>query len=201
MNQQQALRLIRLARLAITSRFKGVSQLMQKAELDAKKIKELNEHKGVFVTLLEWPSQQLRGCVGFIYTALPLFMSVQEAAKSAAFNDPRFMALTEKEIDKVIVEISVLSNIKLIEDKSNVMKKIKIGKHGLIVEKGFNSGLLLPQVATEYGWDAKTFVEQTCIKAGLRKDAWKNHETKIYTFEAEVFREKRPNDGVEKSLK
>lgn len=208
MDPQHASRLIRLARLAIASEFKDMKQQLEQAELDARKIKELNEHNGIFVTLLKVKSKELQGCVGFIYTALPLYKSVQEAAKSAAFHDLRFTPLVKDELSNIVIEISILTKPRLIKDKGksmdkklskDVKQKIKIGRDGLIVEKGFNSGLLLPQVAVEYSWDVKTFLEQTCWKAGLSKGGWKDSETKIYTFEAEVFREKTPRGSLERT--
>ena len=138
---------------------------------------------GVFVSLHK--NQELRGCIGYVRGIKPLKEAVQEMAVSAAFEDPRFPPVEQQELEDLEIEISVLSPLKSVTD----MKVIEIGRHGLIVEKGIHRGLLLPQVATQYNWDAKTFIEQTCIKAGLPADAWKEKDTRIQIFSAEVFSE------------
>jgi AmmeMemoRadiSam system protein A len=104
-------------------------------------------------------------------------------AAAAAFNDPRFESLTTKELKDVELEISVLTPLQRIRD----LKEIEVGKHGLYIKKGFYSGLLLPQVATEYNWDRLTFLEETCRKAGLPRHAWKEKDTEIYLFSADIF--------------
>ena len=144
----------------------------------------LTENSGAFVTIKK--HQQLRGCIGYIIAAKPLYETVKEVAKSAALNDPRFTALSEEELKDIDLEISVLTPLK----RSHNVEEIVVGKHGLYMRRGFNSGILLPQVPTEYGWDRETFLEHTCMKAGLPKDAWKDKSTEIYTFTAEVFSEK-----------
>jgi AmmeMemoRadiSam system protein A len=104
-------------------------------------------------------------------------------AIQAAFHDPRFDPVTERELPDLEIEISVLTPMKRIKD----VEEIEVGKHGILIERGFHSGLLLPQVATEYGWGRKTFLERCCLKAGLPEDAWKDEDTRICTFSAEVF--------------
>ena len=141
----------------------------------------LKEKTGVFVTLKK--RGHLRGCIGYTRGVKPLYKIVGEMAVAAAFHDPRFNPVTEAELSDLEIEISVLTPMKRIKD----VEEIEVGKHGLLIEKGFNSGLLLPQVATEYGWDRKTFLEHTCLKAGLPRDAWKDGKTSICTFSAEVF--------------
>ena len=141
----------------------------------------LMEMKGAFVTLKK--DGQLRGCIGHIKGVKPLYKVVGEMAVAAAFHDPRFNPVREAELPDLEIEISVLTPMKRIKD----IEEIEVGKHGILVEKGFQSGLLLPQVATEYGWDRKTFLEHTCRKAGLATDAWKDKDTRICTFCAEVF--------------
>lgn len=138
---------------------------------------------GLFVTL--YKSQQLRGCIGYVEGIKPLQNAVAEMSVSAAFEDPRFPPVDKDEVKDIVIEISVLSPLETISDTT----EIEIGKHGLIIEKGFMRGLLLPQVATEYDWDVLTFLEQTCQKAGLPTDAWKDKETKIQIFSAEIFSE------------
>jgi AmmeMemoRadiSam system protein A len=140
----------------------------------------LREKRGTFVTL--W-MEELRGCIGFPYPVKPLAEAVQEAAISAAFQDPRFPPVRTEELTHIEIEISVLTVPKTIE-----ASQIQVGVHGLIVSRGNRSGLLLPQVAMEYHWDAKTFLEQTCVKAGLPPEAWKE-KINLYAFEAQVFSE------------
>ena len=104
-------------------------------------------------------------------------------ARAAAFDDPRFSPVTNAEWHQIDIEVSVLTPLEPVLETST----IQTGVHGLYIRKGLHSGLLLPQVATEYGWDRETFLEQTCRKAGLHKDAWKEMETEIYCFRAQVF--------------
>ena len=141
----------------------------------------LSEKRGAFVSLHK--KGQLRGCIGNIRGNRPLFQTVAEMAAEAAFNDPRFPPVSEKELKDLDIEISAMTPLKQIDN----VEEIEVGKHGIYIEKGFLSGLLLPQVATEYGWDRTTFLEHTCHKAGLQKDAWKEKDTRIQIFSADVF--------------
>jgi AmmeMemoRadiSam system protein B/AmmeMemoRadiSam system protein A len=141
----------------------------------------LMEKKGAFVTLKK--GGQLRGCIGHIKGINPLYKIVREMAVAAAFHDPRFNPVTKAELPDLEIEISVLTPMKRIKD----IEEIEIGKHGILMEKGPYSGLLLPQVATEYGWDRKTFLEHTCLKAGLATDAWKDKDVVISIFSADIF--------------
>lgn len=138
---------------------------------------------GAFVTLEIDGS--LRGCIGYIKAIMPLYETISEGAVNAATHDPRFPAITKDELEKVDIEISVLSPLKEIDDP----KKVQVGKHGLYMRKGVHSGLLLPQVATDQGWNRKQFLEGTCRKAGLPRDAWESSDTEIYVFTAEIFSE------------
>ena len=142
---------------------------------------KLGEQWGAFVTLTK--SGQLRGCIGNIVGTKPLITTVAEMARAAALEDPRFPRVTPAELPSLDFEISVLTPIRKVNDIS----EIKVGRDGIIISRGFNRGLLLPQVATEYGWDLDTFLEHTCIKAGLPRDAWKQKGTIIEAFSAEVF--------------
>jgi AmmeMemoRadiSam system protein A len=141
----------------------------------------LKEKYGVFVTLKK--RGDLRGCIGYVEGIKPLQEAVCDMAISAAFHDPRFPAVTEKELKDLEVEISVMSPLKEITSTDEIV----IGTHGLVIEKSFNRGLLLPQVATEYNWDRETFLAHTCLKAGLPKEAWQDKDTKILIFAANVF--------------
>lgn len=141
----------------------------------------LNENRGAFVSLHRHGN--LRGCIGYIRAEKPLYKTIQEMALAAAFNDPRFDALSQQEIDDLDIEISVLTPLRQIAD----INEIEVGKHGLMIINGYYSGLLLPQVATQYGWNRETFLEYTCMKAGLAVDAWKDKNSKIFIFSADVF--------------
>jgi len=141
----------------------------------------LKEKRGAFVTLKK--RGNLRGCIGCINAVKPLWETVQEMALAAAFNDPRFPSLKPEELKELTFEISVLSPLQRVQD----IREIQVGKHGLYIVYGHNSGLLLPQVASEYGWDRETFLKETCRKAGLQTHAWQDKETEIYIFSADYF--------------
>lgn len=141
----------------------------------------LKEKRGAFVTLHK--KGALRGCIGYIQTQHPLYKTVQEMAIAAAFSDPRFDPLRPEEFPEVDLEISVLTPFRQISD----IEEIEVGKHGLMIVKENRSGLLLPQVATEYNWDKETFLQHTCTKAGLEPLAWKDKETQLYIFSADIF--------------
>jgi AmmeMemoRadiSam system protein B/AmmeMemoRadiSam system protein A len=145
--------------------------------------KDLSLDRGAFVTLTI--GGQLRGCIGYTSPFQPLYNTVCDVAYQAALNDPRFPAVSEKELPELNYEISVLSPLRKVTD----INKIEIGKHGLLIKKGRFEGLLLPQVASDYKWDRETFLQQTCHKAGLPADAWKDKETDIFYFSALVFGE------------
>jgi AmmeMemoRadiSam system protein A len=142
----------------------------------------LSEPRGVFVTLML--QGQLRGCVGQIAAMNPLVEAVAQSAVSAAFSDPRFPPVTSAELPLLHIEISVLSPMQRIAPE-----EVRIGVHGLMVCCGARRGLLLPQVATEFGWGVGVFLEQTCRKAGLPGDAWQQPGTELYGFTAEKFGE------------
>lgn len=182
LTQAQGQKLISLARHAIETVF-------SKTDLKLDDYKEFSEEQGVFVTLNK--DDGLRGCIGFSEPIYPLYKAVVRAARAAAFEDPRFDPLEEEELKEIKIEISVLTKPELIEAKSekDYVNNIKIGKDGLFVHSGAFSGLLLPQVATEYNWDAETFLRQTCIKAGLSMDGWRSLRYKIYKFQAQIFKE------------
>jgi len=142
----------------------------------------LAEQRGVFVTLKKHGN--LRGCIGYIEPIKPLYLAVAEMAVSAGMRDPRFSPVQEGELPDIAIEISVLSLLKQVEGAGD----IEVGRDGIYIVKDFYSGVLLPQVATEYNWDSETFLEETCLKAGLPTDAWQKG-AKVYTFSAEIFGE------------
>jgi MEMO1 family protein len=141
------------------------------------------EQRGIFVTLKKRGS--LRGCIGYLTGVKPLAMAVLDNSYNAAFRDPRFEPLAADELKDITIEISVLTDPETVSS----VDEITVGRDGIIIERGYNRGLLLPQVATEQGWDRNTFLEQACMKAGLRPGAWKEADTKIMKFRAEVFGE------------
>jgi len=141
----------------------------------------LKENRGAFVSLHK--KGQLRGCIGNIQPTRPLHQVVEEMAAAAAFDDSRFDPLTLQELRDIELEISVLTPLQRVKD----IQEIEVGKHGLYIKKGSFSGLLLPQVATAYNWDRLTFLQETCRKAGLPQNAWKDKDTEIYLFSADIF--------------
>ncbi|MCX6649552.1 MAG: TIGR00296 family protein [Candidatus Bathyarchaeota archaeon] len=157
---------------------------------------------GVFVTLnsLRGGEKQLRGCIGYPYPIKPLAEAVNDMAEAAAFEDPRFPRLTKKELGEIIIEVSVLTPPEAIkvEKPEQYPSCVKVGEHGLIAKRGGRSGLLLPQVATEWGWDSEEFLSQCCIKAGLAPDSWLLPGTQISSFKAIIFAEKTPGGEVER---
>jgi hypothetical protein len=160
----------------------------------------LSEKRGVFVTLnaLGGGHERLRGCIGFPYPEKKLGEAVQEAAIAAASEDPRFRPVRLEELDSIVVEVSVLTPPTPLEAarRADVQKIVRIGQDGLIVSRSYHSGLLLPQVATEFGFDQQEFLSQACVKAGLMPDAWLDRETRLQVFQAEVFAERRPRGEV-----
>lgn len=180
LNIQQRQTLLRIAREAIAGAFDG-----RRAHVDLDAFDEpLRRPAGAFVTL-NTADGDLRGCIGSIHPVAPLCHAVVQSAVNAAFRDPRFHPLTRDELAGIHLEISVMGPI----EPLTAIDRIEVGRHGLIVSRGHHAGLLLPQVATEYGWDRETFLCQTCVKAGLPRDAWRSPGTKIEHFAAEVFGE------------
>ena len=145
---------------------------------------QLVSKRGLFVTLTK--GGELRGCIGRVESRDPLFRLVAEMARAAALDDPRFSPLTVAELPKIEIEISVLSPLEPLED----VKTIEIGRDGLMVRRGFASGLLLPQVASNHRWSREEFLSQVCIKAGPGREAWREKRTEFFSFTAEVFSEK-----------
>jgi uncharacterized protein (TIGR00296 family) len=149
---------------------------------------------GVFVTLNK--DGNLRGCIGY---PLPqnLQVGLPEAAIAAATGDPRFPPVTPDELDKITFEVTILTPpVELKVDPTQLPNVIKVGRDGLIVRRGFKSGLLLPQVPVEYGWNETEFLEHTCQKAGLPKDSWKDGNTSVSSFEGIIFCEDAPKGRV-----
>jgi MEMO1 family protein len=167
-------KLHRIAREAIASQLDGREYLMEPDE-------ELDYKRGAFVTLKI--DGELRGCIGQVRARDALHKVIADMAVAAAFDDPRFPTLTKEEYGRLEYEISVLTPLEKVKDLS----EIKVGRDGLMIRLDMHSGLLLPQVASEYGWTTREFLEQTCLKAGLPKESYKDRYAEIYRFSAEVF--------------
>ncbi len=176
LNKTEQKIILSLAEEAVASAVNG-----KKPEIPGNLPDIATEKRGAFVTLNK--GGQLRGCIGYILPVMPLYETIIEVGKSAALRDPRFNSVQPAELNDIDVEVSVLTVPHKIDDVS----EIEVGKHGIIIKKGYSQGLLLPQVATDYGWDRETFLMHTCRKAGLPMDAWKDDETEIKIFSAQVF--------------
>ncbi|MEM4260054.1 MAG: AmmeMemoRadiSam system protein A [Candidatus Woesearchaeota archaeon] len=182
MHNQDKKLLLELAR-------KSIETVFTKKQLDLDKYEHINQKSGCFVTLKLY--NNLRGCIGYVEPIYPLYRLIANAAVNAAFRDPRFPELKHEELEKIKIEISVLTKPEQISVNNPIeyLKKISIGKDGLIIKGIYGSGLLLPQVATEYNMDVKEFLECLSQKAGLDKNAWMNPKNKIFKFRAEIFSE------------
>jgi AmmeMemoRadiSam system protein B/AmmeMemoRadiSam system protein A len=176
LNEDEKKTLHQIAKTVIENKAKGKAVPDFKVESPT-----LKENRGAFVTIHK--RGQLRGCIGYIEGQGPLHKTIERMAEAAAFKDPRFTPVKENELPELELEISVLTPLKRITD----VNEIQVGKHGIYIVKGMWAGLLLPQVATEYGWDRQTFLEHTCQKAGLPSNAWKEKDTEIYIFSADIF--------------
>lgn len=177
---------------------KTVENYSNNKKLEIKETK-FKEKRGVFVSIHTFPDHKLRGCIGYPYPILILGEAIQRASISAAFQDPRFSALIQDELKRVVFELSILTVPRIIDvkDHKDYLKKIVIGKDGLIIEHGvLYKGLLLPQVAIQYNWDVETFLEHLCMKAGLMADMWLDSRTKIYKFQTQIFAEREPNGEI-----
>ena len=179
--------LLALARRSISTFLKTSQELaLNPGEIEKiSKNSVLRRNLGCFVTLKK--NDELRGCIGLIQAESPLYLNIIDYANNAAFKDPRFDPLKEDELDSIHLEISVMGPVEPLEH--NHLEQIEVGRHGLIVKQGFHQGLLLPQVPIEWNWDRTTFLEQTCLKAGLPRNAYLDQKTEIYYFTATVFGE------------
>jgi uncharacterized protein len=164
--------------------------------------KKLFEQCGVFVTInsVRDGEKALRGCIGYPCPTSPLVQAVIDSAINAATQDPRFEPLSLDELNRVVFEVSVLTPPESVEvqNPKEYLKKIKVGEDGLIVERGYYKGLLLPQVPVEWGWCEEEFLCQCCVKAGLPPDSWLTKNAKIYKFHAIIFEEEAPNGEVKR---
>jgi len=188
--------LVNLARQTVTGYLKKGKVLQVPESVSTK----LMEPCGVFVTLNSFHNgaKMLRGCIGLPYPTTPLVQAVIEAALSAATRDPRFPPVALEELDQITFEVSVLTppeRVK-VEKPTDYPSKIKVGQDGLIVEKSYCKGLLLPQVPVELNWNEEEFLCQCSMKAGLSPDSWLLTDTKIYRFQAIIFEEALPKGQI-----
>lgn len=196
LTQKEGEFLISLARNTVKQYLSNGKQMKTPVETPPK----LLEKCGVFVTINTFKNgeKSLRGCIGYPYPISPLVEAVIDSAINAATQDPRFQPMTKDELDRVVFEVSVLTPPQPVEvtNPKGYVKKIKVGQDGLIIERGYHKGLLLPQVPVEWDWDEEEFLCQCCMKAGLPPDSWLTKETKIYKFKAIIFEEETPNGKV-----
>ncbi|NQV39658.1 MAG: TIGR00296 family protein [Nitrosopumilus sp.] len=183
--------LVKMARKAVSEILRSNSKISD-VTFDSK----FDFSSGIFVTLNK--QNLLRGCIGFPLPVKKLSEGLIDAAISAATQDTRFNPVTIDELDEIVFEVTVLTppvEIK-VKQPSEYLTEIKVGRDGLIVENSYTSGLLLPQVPAEYGWNVEEFLKYTCQKAGLEKDAWKDKNTKISRFQGVIFKEETPNGNI-----
>ena len=191
---QEGKELVKLARTSVESFVKN-RKLVTSIDHNRKK-------SGVFVTIYHLNEQNkqknLRGCMGYVLPSKNIHDSVIDAAINAATQDPRFIAIREKELDEVIFEVSILTKpIRiLVEDANLSLRKIVIGRDGLMLESRYGSGLFLPQVPVEQKWDIREYLTNLCYKAGAPSDAWLLSDSNLYTFRSNIFREKLPNSEI-----
>ena len=172
--------LLKIARDAVTTELSG-----KKYDVADPGSIHLRAKSGAFVTI-HGAGGELRGCIGLMQANIPLYETVSEMALEAAFGDPRFDRVRSEELPDLKFEISVLSPFRKIKDP----KEIKLGKHGVMVKQGFNSGVFLPRVAAETGWSLEEFMNHLCAgKAGIDPESWKNGTAEIYVFEADIISE------------
>mgnify|MGYP000273673691 FL=1 len=177
--------LIKIARMAVTEFLSNGKRM----KLESEDEKKFSFNSGVFVTLNN--ADGLRGCIGFPMPDKKLSHGIIDAAIAAATEDPRFSPVKANELNDIVFEVTVLTPpVEItVNDPMEYLEKIKVGRDGLIISNSFSSGLLLPQVPVEYGWNVEEFLQHTCEKAGLEKNVWKNEKVKIEKFEGIVYKE------------
>ena len=187
--------LVKMARNSVTEYLQNNTRINNK-EFNSR----FNIDSGIFVTITK--ENSLRGCIGYPLPIKKLSNAVIDSAIAAATEDPRFSPINPTELNNLIFEITVLTppieiNVEKYEDYLSI---IKVGRDGLIVENKQCSGLLLPQVPKEYGWNIEEFLSHTSEKAGLEKNAWKDHDTKVSRFEGIIFKEESPNGKIVRGI-
>jgi len=184
--------LVKTARKAVTEFLSNGNRIKLESDIEEK----FSFNSGVFVTLNN--PGGLRGCIGFPMPEKKLSHAIIEGAIAAATEDPRFPSVKTNELNDIVFEVTVLTPPVEIDvsDPTEYLEKIKVGRDGLIIRHSFSSGLLLPQVPVEYGWNVEEFLQHTCEKAGLARDTWKNESVKIEKFEGIIFKEETPNGVI-----
>ena len=184
--------LVKTARKAVTEFLSNGNRMKLESDIGEK----FSFNSGVFVTLNN--PDGLRGCIGFPMPEKKLSHAIIEGAIAAATEDPRFPSVKTNELNDIVFEVTVLTPPVEIDvsDPMEYLEKIKVGRDGLIIKHSFSSGLLLPQVPVEYGWNVEEFLQHTCEKAGLARDTWKNENVKIEKFEGIIFKEETPNGVI-----
>lgn len=198
LSQQEGEFIVKLARRAVEEYIRNGKVISLTKDVSQK----LLEKCGVFVTInsVRGGDKELKGCIGYPYPTTMLAQAVIESAINSATQDPRFSPLSSKELDRVVFEVSVLTPPELVktDNPKKYLSHIKVGKDGLIIERGGSKGLLLPQVPVEWQWDEEEFLCQCCIKAGLPPDNWLLKNTKIYKFQAIIFEEETPGGQIKR---
>jgi len=196
LTDQEGKFLIQLARKTVTQYLENGKIQKPPKETPQK----LFEQCGVFVTIssIRNGEKALRGCIGYPYPTSPLVEAVIDSAINAATQDPRFEPITSDELGGVVFEVSVLTPPEpvQVDNPKDYISKIKVGEDGLIIERGYRKGLLLPQVPIEWGWCEEEFLCQCCIKAGLPPDSWLTKDAKISKFKAIIFEEQTPKGEI-----
>ena len=184
--------LVKTARKAVTQFLSNGNRMKLESDLEEK----FSFNSGVFVTLNN--PDGLRGCIGFPMPEKKLSHAIIEGAIAAATEDPRFPSVKTNELNDITFEVTVLTPPMeiIVTEPTEYLEKIKVGRDGLIIKHSFSSGLLLPQVPVEYGWNVEEFLQHTCEKAGLARDTWKNENVKIEKFEGIIFKEETPNGVI-----
>ncbi len=184
--------LVKTARKAVTEFLSNGNRIKLESDIEEK----FSFNSGVFVTLNN--PDGLRGCIGFPMPEKKLSHAIVEGAIAAATEDPRFPSVKTNELNDIVFEVTVLTPpIEIdVSDPMEYLEKIKVGRDGLIIRHSFSSGLLLPQVPVEYGWNVEEFLQHTCEKAGLSRDTWKNESVEIEKFEGIIFKEETPNGVI-----
>ena len=200
--------LVRLARASVEERLAGggrldVRRFLESLGVRGARLRKLMRPGAAFVTIesLTGRIREMRGCIGAITPIDPLAETVARVSVESATSDPRFPPMEKAELDSVVFEVTVLGRLEALPgNPKKRVEMIEIGRHGLMVEKPPNAGLLLPQVAIDEGWDPHLFLTWTCIKAGLPGTCWLDSNVKVYRFDAAAWAEKEPKGRIYRRL-
>lgn len=185
--------------IAVQAARKSITSHLSKKESSFDFPPFFDDHAGAFVTLKHYPSGDLRGCIGYPDPVMPLKFAIWDAARGAS-RDPRFRPLSRDELDKITVEVTILTVPMPLKVNTplELLDVIRIGVDGLMIEKDGRRGLLLPQVPLEWGWGVEEFLENLCLKAGLSRNAWKQYSAHLWQFSGDIFAEIEPMGVIEK---